>query len=255
MLQCSADCDQPRAISYTWPPCRLYAPYLLGMLVCCQHAQAELLTACFVGKSAVAVYQAVLTYFTMAVLVYGSARTGAATYSQLVQTTCGHGVMKVLQLSVVAFTSGFSVVYLVSRLPSVLAAYHGSGVMHDALCLGRAPVPHAAAAPQKIWKDHSGMQPPASLINCCYTGLCPQVVIRDILLGSPPTCSGLLCELFGLDPTGPLANPRVVIAAVALLLYAPLLLLRWVTQLIVVVVAQCNTVWGGGRRRHRRGCS
>ncbi|WIA17082.1 hypothetical protein OEZ85_013981 [Tetradesmus obliquus] len=107
---------------------------------------------------------AALTYFTLAVLVHGSAQTGAATYSQLVQVTCGHVATKVLQLSVLSFCFGFSVVYL--------------------------------------------------------------VVIRDLLLGSPPHCNGLLCELLGLDPSGALADPRLVIAAVALLICAPLLLLR-----------------------------
>mgnify|MGYP001810762282 CR=1 FL=1 len=58
--------------------------------------------------------QAALTYFTLAVLVHGSAQTGAATYSQLVQVTCGPVATKVLQLSVLSFCFGFSVVYLVS---------------------------------------------------------------------------------------------------------------------------------------------
>jgi hypothetical protein len=55
-----------------------------------------------------------------------------------------------------------------------------------------------------------------------------QVVIRDLLLGTPPACNGLLCELLGVDPAGPFANPRLVIAAVALFICSPLLLLRWV---------------------------
>jgi amino acid permease len=58
--------------------------------------------------------QAALTYFTLAVLVRGSAQTGATTYSQLVRVTCGRLPMKVLQLSVLSFCFGFSVVYLVS---------------------------------------------------------------------------------------------------------------------------------------------
>jgi ammonia channel protein AmtB len=53
-----------------------------------------------------------------------------------------------------------------------------------------------------------------------------QVVIRDLLLGTPPACNGLLCELLGIDPSAPFADPRLVIAAVALLICSPLLLLR-----------------------------
>lgn len=50
-----------------------------------------------------------------------------------------------------------------------------------------------------------------------------QVVIRDILLGTPPECNGLLCEAFG-----PAANidARLLIIAVAVLLCAPLMMLR-----------------------------
>jgi amino acid permease len=68
--------------------------------------------------------QAALTYFTLAVLVHASAQTGAATYSQLVRVTCGPVPMKVLQLSVLSFCFGFSVVYLVSAglLRSMLSA-------------------------------------------------------------------------------------------------------------------------------------
>jgi len=56
-----------------------------------------------------------------------------------------------------------------------------------------------------------------------------QVVIRDILLGSPPECNGLLCEAFG-----PAANidARLLIIAVAVLACAPLLLMRWAQQAV-----------------------
>jgi hypothetical protein len=59
--------------------------------------------------------QAGLTYFTLVVLVRGSAQTGVATYSQLVGVTCGRAATKVLQLSVLSFCFGFSVVYLVRK--------------------------------------------------------------------------------------------------------------------------------------------
>jgi hypothetical protein len=54
-------------------------------------------------------------------------------------------------------------------------------------------------------------------------------VIRDLLLGTPPACNGLLCELLEVDPSGPLANPKLVITAVALFICSPLLLLRCVS--------------------------
>lgn len=56
---------------------------------------------------------ALLTFFTLAVLVQGSAATHASTYGELVCRTCGRGLMKVLQLAVLLFCFGFSVVYLV----------------------------------------------------------------------------------------------------------------------------------------------
>jgi amino acid permease len=59
----------------------------------------------------------VLTYFTLAVLVQGSAATGADTFSQLTKMLCGTVVMKVLQVAVLAFCFGFGVVYLVSVQP------------------------------------------------------------------------------------------------------------------------------------------
>ena len=55
-----------------------------------------------------------------------------------------------------------------------------------------------------------------------------QVVIRDILRGTPPACNGLMCELLGPGWSlgGLLADGRVMVVAVALLLCAPLLLIR-----------------------------
>jgi hypothetical protein len=47
-----------------------------------------------------------------------------------------------------------------------------------------------------------------------------------LLLGTPPACNGLLCELLGVNPAGFWANPKLVITAVALLVCSPLLLLR-----------------------------
>lgn len=61
---------------------------------------------------------AALTTFTMAVLVQGSAAAGpghASTYAELVQHTLGTTMMRLLQLAVLMFCFGFSVVYLVSR--------------------------------------------------------------------------------------------------------------------------------------------
>lgn len=56
---------------------------------------------------------AALTFFTLSVLVQGSAATQASTYGELVTQTCGAGLMRLLQLAVVLFCFGFSVVYLV----------------------------------------------------------------------------------------------------------------------------------------------
>jgi amino acid permease len=57
---------------------------------------------------------ALLTFFTLAVLVQGSAATHASTYGELVWRICGRGWMRLLQLAVLLFCFGFSVVYLVS---------------------------------------------------------------------------------------------------------------------------------------------
>jgi amino acid permease len=57
---------------------------------------------------------AVLTFFSLAVLVQGSAAAQASTYGELVCRTCGRGLMRLLQLAVLLFCFGFSVVYLVS---------------------------------------------------------------------------------------------------------------------------------------------
>lgn len=57
---------------------------------------------------------AALTCFTLAVLVEGSVSTQAATYAELVSKTCGRGLARLLQLAVLLFCFGFSVVYLVS---------------------------------------------------------------------------------------------------------------------------------------------
>lgn len=56
---------------------------------------------------------ALLTFFTLAVLVQGSAATHASTYGELVWRSCGRGWMRLLQLAVLLFCFGFSVVYLV----------------------------------------------------------------------------------------------------------------------------------------------
>jgi hypothetical protein len=65
---------------------------------------------------------ALLIYFTLVVLVHGSAVTGAGTYSQLTFVTCGKPVMKLLQVAVLAFCFGFGVIYLVSWFWRVFAA-------------------------------------------------------------------------------------------------------------------------------------
>jgi amino acid permease len=57
---------------------------------------------------------AALTCFTLAVLVQGSASTQAGTYAELVYRTCGRSLARLLQLAVLLFCFGFSVVYLVS---------------------------------------------------------------------------------------------------------------------------------------------
>lgn len=59
----------------------------------------------------------------------------------------------------------------------------------------------------------------------CLSYLHCQVVIKDILLGTPPHCNGLLCEMFGIANSGPWANPAYIICGVALAC-APFLLLR-----------------------------
>ena len=65
------------------------------------------------------------------------------------------------------------------------------------------------------------------MLSFCFGfGVVYLVIIRDILLGTPPSCNGLLCELLGLPPSSLLANPRLVLIVLALLVCAPLLLLR-----------------------------
>lgn len=61
---------------------------------------------------------ALLTFFTLTVLVQGSAATHSSTYGELALRTCGRGVMRILQLAVLLFCFGFSVVYLVGSLGS-----------------------------------------------------------------------------------------------------------------------------------------
>eukprot|EP00878_Enallax_costatus_P023796 GHUV01025344.1.p1 GENE.GHUV01025344.1~~GHUV01025344.1.p1 ORF type:complete len:609 (+),score=133.44 GHUV01025344.1:956-2782(+) len=57
-----------------------------------------------------------------------------------------------------------------------------------------------------------------------------QVVIKDILLGTPPHCNGLLCEIFGVANSGPWANPAYIICGVALAC-APFLMLKSMDKL------------------------
>lgn len=57
----------------------------------------------------------------------------------------------------------------------------------------------------------------------------PQVVITDVLTGTPPACNGLICQLTGVS-SGPLVARRVVMLALAGGVAAPLLLLRCVCE-------------------------
>jgi hypothetical protein len=66
----------------------------------------------------------------------------------------------------------------------------------------------------------------AVLSFCFGFGVVYLVIIRDILLGSPPECNGLLCELFGLPTSSMLCDGRLVLVMLALLVCCPLLLLR-----------------------------
>lgn len=68
----------------------------------------------------------------------------------------------------------------------------------------------------------------AVLSFCFGFGVVYLVIIRDILLGTPPDCNGLLCEVLGLSPSSVFYDARVVILLVAVLVCCPLLLLRWV---------------------------
>jgi hypothetical protein len=65
---------------------------------------------------------------------------------------------------------------------------------------------------------------------------CLQVVIRDILLGEPASCDGLLCEAFG-----PAANidAGLLIIVVAVLACAPLLTMRWVQEAVGTCAVPC----------------
>jgi hypothetical protein len=108
----------------------------------------------------------------------------------------------------------------------------------------------------------SHMHPPPSSLQvlqlavlsfCFGFGVVYLVIIRDILLGTPPSCNGLLCELLGLPPTSFLANPRLVLIVLALLVCAPLFLLRYVTDTTLCEVKASGPVlllrwfWSGRR--------
>lgn len=56
---------------------------------------------------------ALLTFYTLAVLIRASAATHSSTYPDLVCRTCGVWMMRLLQLAMLLFCFGFSVVYLV----------------------------------------------------------------------------------------------------------------------------------------------
>lgn len=66
----------------------------------------------------------------------------------------------------------------------------------------------------------------AVLSFCFGFGVVYLVIIRDILLGTPPACNGLLCELFGLPTSSVLFDGRLLLLLLALLVCCPLLLLR-----------------------------
>jgi amino acid permease len=84
---------------------------------------------------------ALLIYFTLVVLVHGSAVTGAGTYSQLVLVTCGRPAMKLLQVAVLAFCFGFGVIYLVGGhgLPEFSTAVYSLLVEWSMRCSDVAP--------------------------------------------------------------------------------------------------------------------
>jgi hypothetical protein len=77
----------------------------------------------------------------------------------------------------------------------------------------------AGAAPQVLQV--------AVLSFCFGFGVVYLVILRDILLGTPPDCNGLLCELFGLPVSSALYDARLVIILLALLVCSPLLLFRY----------------------------
>lgn len=174
----------------------------------------------------------VMTYTTLVFLLRGSAATGATTYSQLTRQLCGPAVMKV----------GTGCGQHSSRpgngqqpargqsIPETKQLQTSGGSLRHTSC----PPPHqaaiaaAAAACHLLFPSSPGVQvlQLAVLSFCFGFGVVYLVIIRDILLGTPPACNGLLCELFGLPPSSVLADPRLVIVALALLVCSPLLLLR-----------------------------
>jgi len=81
----------------------------------------------------------------------------------------------------------------------------------------------------------------AVLSFCFGFGVVYLVIIRDILLGTPPDCNGLLCEVLGLSPSSIFYDARVVILLVAVLVCCPLLLLRLVllAGLLLGIVRAC----------------
>jgi amino acid permease len=86
---------------------------------------------------------ALLTFFTLAVLVQGSAATQASTYGELVCRTCGVGMMRLLQLAVLLFCFGFSVVYLVSGHKYRISLLTSAAIAgHQASCSVSRPAVH-----------------------------------------------------------------------------------------------------------------
>lgn len=95
---------------------------------------------------------ALLTFFTLVVLVQASAATQASTYGELVCRTCGVGMMRLLQLAVLLFCFGFSVVYLVSvPHPSVNTSTHHMAPNFSAGLIGPACLAVCSASTTWHW--------------------------------------------------------------------------------------------------------
>jgi len=139
---------------------------------------------------------------------------GAATYTALARQACGRRVAGLVQAAVFLFCFGFVVVYLVSRGGggwafrwSALLAFAPAALPLQYLCDKPPPAPTRTPTPNP--QPH------------------PQVVIADVLTGTPPACNGLICQLTGFESSA----RRAVLLALSVCVAAPLLLLRSIQKL------------------------